>query len=269
MPMNLSLTTFFRALAAVVLMVSCWSAISRPRSAPVAAVVALAVVGLLLWQRRWLRARAARVIRAQPLPPHLRRKLLEAHPQLTDANARDVELGLRQFFDANARAEGRFVAMPSKAVDTLWHAFILHTRAYETFCQQAFGRLLHHTPAEALPGAGQRPQRSPVLSQGLSRAWYWACRDEHIDPNKPSRLPLLFALDASLGIASGYVYALDCKLLGADRGDTHCASDLGGGASCGGGGDGGGSSSDADGGGDGGGDGGSGGGGDGGGCGGD
>ena len=248
MPMNFSLTTFLRALAAVVLFVSCWSAISRPRSAPVAAVVALVVVGLLFWQRCWLRARAARVIRAQPLPPHLRRKLLNAHPQLTDANARDVERGLRQFFDANARAEGRFVAMPSKAVDTLWHAFILHTRAYETFCQQAFGRLLHHTPAEALPGAGQRPRRSPELVNGLSRAWHWACRDEGIDPKKPSRLPLLFALDASLGIAAGYVYALDCKLLGADQGNTHCAGDLGGGASCGGG-DVGGSSSDADGGG--------------------
>ncbi len=263
MPMNLSLTTLLRALAAVVLIVSCWSAISRPRSAPVAAVVATVVVGLLIWQRRWLRARAARVIRAQPLPPHLRRKLLEAHPQLTDANARDVEGGLRQFFDANARAEGRFVAMPSKAVDTLWHAFILHTRVYETFCQQAFGRLLHHTPAEALPGAGQRQSRSTVLGDGLARAWHWACRDEGIDPKKPSRLPLLFALDASLGIAAGYVYALDCKLLGADRGNTHCAGDLGSGASCGGG-DGGASSSDADGGGgDGGGDGG------GGGCGGD
>ncbi len=251
MPMTFSLTTLFRSLAAVVLIVSCWSAISRPRSAPVAAVVAMVVVGLLIWQRHWLRARSARVIRAQPLPPHLWRKLLETHPNLTEANARDVERGLRQFFDANARAEGRFVAMPSKVVDTLWHAFILHTRAYENFCQQAFGRLLHHTPAEALPGAGQRPRRSPVLAQGLSRAWYWACRDERIDPTKPARLPLLFSLDASLGIASGYVYALDCKLLGADRGDTHCASDLGGGASCGGG-DGSGSSSDADGGGDGG-----------------
>lgn len=252
--MNLSLTTLSRALAAFVLAVAWWSTIARQASPLVAIVFTLVVVGLLLGQRRWLRARATRVIREQPMPPHLRRKLLEAHPNLTEANARDVERALRQFFNANAHAEGRFVAMPSKVVDTLWHAFILHTRAYENFCHHAFGRLLHHTPAEALPCTGQRPSSSPVLRQGLSRAWHWACRDEHIDPKKPSRLPLLFALDASLGIAAGYVYALDCNLLGADRGTTHCASDLGGGAACGGG-DGGGSSSDADGG-DGGGDGG-------------
>ncbi len=266
--MNLSLPTLSRALAAFVLIVTWWSTISRHGSLLPAIVVTLVVAALLVGQRRWLRARSARVIRHQPLPPHLRRKLLEAYPNLTEANARDVERGLRQFFDANARAERHFVAMPSKVVDTLWHAFILHTRAYENFCHHAFGRLLHHTPAEALPSAGQRAGGSPLLQQGLSRAWHWACRGEGIDPKKPSRLPLLFALDASLGIAAGYVYALDCNLLGADRGSTHCASDLGGGASCGGsgGGDGGGSSSDADGG-----DGGDGGGGDGGGggCGGD
>jgi hypothetical protein len=144
-----------------------------------------------------------------------------------------VERGLRQFFGASARAQGRFVAMPSKVVDTLWHEFILHTRGYEVFCRQAFGRMLHHTPAEALPGAAAgRKVRSPTQHDGLRRAWYWACRDEGIDPRKPSRLPLLFALDATLGIAGGYVYALDCGLLGADRGGTHCASDLSSG--CGG-----------------------------------
>jgi hypothetical protein len=74
--------------------------------------------------------------------------------------------------------------------------------------------------------------RATTQRDGLRRAWYWACRAEGIDPRKPSRLPLLFALDATLGIAGGYVYALDCGLLGADRGTTHCAGDLSSG--CGG-----------------------------------
>ncbi|KQW37870.1 hypothetical protein [Rhizobacter sp. Root404] len=83
----------------------------------------------------------------------------------------------------------------------------------------------------ARTNALRRP-RATTQRDGLRRACYWACRAEGIDPRKPSRLPLLFALDATLGIAGGYVYALDCGLLGADRGTTHCAGDLSSG--CGG-----------------------------------
>ena len=224
-------------LAGLAICAAWWPVIfARPRGSP---VVALALTGLLvaavMLQARWSRAHALRVIGAHPFPAFLRQKLQAAHPGLDDAAARQVERGLRQFFVANARADGRFVAMPSKVVDTLWHEFILHTRGYEAFCRRAFGRMLHHTPAEALPAAGPGGVSAP-RHDGLRRAWVGACRDEHIDPAKPDRLPLLFALDATLGVAGGYVYALDCALLGPDRQGTHCAGDLGG-ASCGGSGD--------------------------------
>ena len=91
-------------------------------------------------------------------------------------------------------------------------------------------------------------QNAFVLRQGLRRAWWGACRDEGLNPRQPVQLPLLFALDAELGIPGGYRYVPDCRLLGADRGDTHCAAALACGGSSGGGNDG-----DADGGGDGGG----------------
>jgi hypothetical protein len=48
-------------------------------------------------------------------------------------------------------------------------------------------------------------------NDGLRRAWYWACRDEAIQPKSPSRLPLLFALDAKLQIENGYHYQADCR----------------------------------------------------------
>lgn len=181
------------------------------------------------WQV-WRRHAARRVIREHPLPPYLRDKLRAAYPQITPAQAVEVERGLRQFFQASAMARGRFVAMPSKVVDAMWHEFILHTRAYERFCRRAFGRLLHHTPAEALAA---EPDRADKNFQGLRRAWLWSCRDEGIDPRAPARLPTLFALDATLAIPGGYRYAPDCRRLGADRGDTHCATGFGCGSSCG------------------------------------
>ncbi len=37
---------------------------------------------------------------------------------------------------------------PSKRVDKAWHEFILHTRAYEAFCRERYGELIHHDPYE-------------------------------------------------------------------------------------------------------------------------
>src|SRR6476646_10603488 len=155
--MNLPLSTFALRLFAMALMLAVWwSLTSRPRPSPLPAIaLSLVIVALLVLHARWRKASALRVIREHAFPAFLGQKLLQAHPHLDAAAARRVERGLRQFFGASAQAQGRFVAMPSKVVDTLWHEFILHTRGYEAFCRQAFGRMLHHTPAEALapPGA--------------------------------------------------------------------------------------------------------------------
>ncbi|PZS17394.1 MAG: hypothetical protein DLM60_13820, partial [Pseudonocardiales bacterium] len=35
---------------------------------------------------------------------------------------------------------------PSELVDIGWHVFILHTRAYMTFCEGMAGHYIHHTP---------------------------------------------------------------------------------------------------------------------------
>ena len=58
-------------------------------------------------------------------------------------------------------------------------------------------------------------------------------RRGHRPARSPARLPTLFALDAALAIPGGYRYVLTAKLLGADRGDTHCATAIGCGSSCG------------------------------------
>lgn len=38
------------------------------------------------------------------------------------------------------------LGMYSEAVDQLWHAHLLCTRLYASFCEQFFGRFIHHTP---------------------------------------------------------------------------------------------------------------------------
>jgi len=36
---------------------------------------------------------------------------------------------------------------PSARVDLAWHEFILFTRTYANFCDQQFGKLIHHEPS--------------------------------------------------------------------------------------------------------------------------
>lgn len=235
--MRLSMATLVRALILSGILVAWVAALGgrggRAGSVPLAMLTTFVLIVVAVAHARWLKANACRVIRSYPFPGFLRDKLRATHPELDDAGLRNVERGLRQFFIASAQAGGRFVAMPSKVVDSLWHEYILYTRGYEAFCQKAFGRMLHHTPAEALPQDKGASSRQAQKFAGLRRAWYWSCKEEAIDPRKPSRLPLLFALDSSLAIAGGFAYVPDCSLLGADRGSTHCGTSFGCGSSCG------------------------------------
>ncbi len=185
----------------------------------------------LLWRRSAVRSRQQFIDNYQ-LPAGLLQRVRQTYPALDDKQLALVEAGLRQFFRCSLAANKQAVAMPSQVVDELWHNFILYTRNYQQFCQRAFGHYLHHTPAVVM--GGPRQQRGAIR-----RAWHLACKEEGIQPGKPSRLPLLFELDALLAIANGFVYRPDCRLPGVDNSGSYCGADLGsdsGCASCSGGG---------------------------------
>lgn len=182
-------------------------------------LIALTAVSVHFWLRA-RRAARADYIRSFAFPPGLFEKLMQKRPGLELKDRQLVARALRQFFLAHLKSGRKFVAMPSQIADDLWHEFILYTRHYQMFCNKAFGRYMHHTPAVAL-APGQRD------NAGLRRTWWHACVEENINPKKATRLPLLFALDAKLGIADGFVYALNCSVL-RRNGDTatHCAGDF-------------------------------------------
>lgn len=191
---------------------------------PVVALLVVLVPGLGLWLalRAWEISLRRQFVREAPLPRFLGAKLSERYPQLSPRDTELVLRGLRQFFMAHLRSGRAFVAMPSRVVDTAWHEFILHTRGYEQWCDTAFGRLLHHSPAEVLGRDARR-------NDGLRRVWFWACKEESIDPRQPSRLPLLFALDRKFGIPGGFHYVPDCREIDRQSGsDAYCGTSFGG-----------------------------------------
>ncbi len=188
----------------------------------VAATLILSIALLILWTR-WRNAARADYIRTYMFPKGIFEKLQARRPELTLKDCQLTAHALRQYFLAYLKSGCKFVSMPSQVADDLWHELILYTRHYEVFCDKAFGRFMHHTPAVVL-GADRQD------NTGLRRVWWFACLEENINPRQPTRLPLLFALDTKLNIPDGFRYAPNCGELRLkdDRssGTTHCGGDF-------------------------------------------
>jgi hypothetical protein len=179
-------------------------------SIPILLLLGLVIIVAFIALKAWTSARQlkrAEFIRTYRWPPGLLDKLEKHHDGFARKQSALVSQGLRQFFLAYLEGGLKYVAMPSQAADDLWHEFILYTREYRDFCDKAFGTFLHHSPAVVL-----KPDQKKD-NTGLRRVWWQCCKQENIDPAKPSRLPLLFALDTKLKLANGYHYTPDCAQL--------------------------------------------------------
>ena len=150
-------------------------------------------------------------------PKKVSENIIKTYPHLSNSEVHLVFKGLREYFHICNIAGDNMVSMPSQVVDVAWHEFILFTKKYESFCQNALGRFLHHTPAEAM-------QSKTLAQDGIKTAWKISCEREKIDINNPEKLPLLFALDAMLNIDDGFKYTLNCM---GKNGSEFCASDIG------------------------------------------
>ncbi|AWB68228.1 hypothetical protein C2869_18215 [Saccharobesus litoralis] len=155
-------------------------------------------------------------INSYSFPDAINSKLKSKYSFLSEKDLSQVQQGLRDWFYVCNAACNKPVSMPSQVVDDAWHEFILYTKLYAKFCQGAFGQFLHHTPAEAM--------LSPTKAQqGIKRAWRIACKRDKINPHKPSRLPLLFAIDKQLNIPNGFYYSKNCTR---SKNNEQCANSI-------------------------------------------
>lgn len=106
--------------------------------------------------------------------------------------------GLMAFFDCVARS-GKPCALPSKAADSVWHAWKSMAPAdLAAFCTRHFGRPIPHTEA-----ADMKAEMAGALANSLVHAR----RAEGLDP-AGRNVPRLFSLDRRLGMPGGYAYRL-------------------------------------------------------------
>jgi hypothetical protein len=241
---------------------------------PIVIGIFIGVVALIVWaklrdraQKNAKREAQRRFIETYAFPAALKQKLYAAFPTLSTAQIEQILEGLRQWFALLHNHRSQKFGMPSKAVDTAWHEFILMTRQYQSFCDNAFGKYLHHAPNL---GGGERSGEDLALARTYALAPVTAILAGGAALGAASATGL-FDIDRALGIEGGYVYddALRTEMMkrhaasqqpgvdggswtssesnrhdeqgghGIDSGDSSSGSSDGGGSS-GGGGDGGG-----------------------------
>ena len=137
-------------------------------------------------------------------PPGMIDRALARCPE--SARAAVLEAGLRQFFLAAAADPDLRASMPSRVVDEAWHEFITFTRAYDEFCQRAFGRFLHHEPEYLMDVSEATANQTTVLLG----TWRTACLSAGLDPDTTRTAPILFAADSWAGIDGARTYVATC-----------------------------------------------------------
>jgi len=143
------------------------------------------------------------------------------------------------FLDLCARSDE--MLSPPPDVDAAWHAFVLHSRDYEAYCSERYGRVIHHQPSgEPDPAAYRRAyeRRREYTSGTGPDPMLWAVPvaigtsesggSEGSAPGEPSTADP----DGFGGEASGdSIGSTDSGSSGGDSGGSSC-----GGSGCGGGG---------------------------------
>ncbi len=90
-------------------------------------------------------------------------------------------------------------ALPSKAADSVWHAWLrMSPASLDAFCEKHFGGTIPHLETAAMP---------VPMGVGLANCLVAARKREGINPEGPE-LPKLFAADRRLRMPDGYAYVV-------------------------------------------------------------
>ncbi|ENW98736.1 hypothetical protein F900_02819 [Acinetobacter modestus] len=129
------------------------------------------------------------------------KELQQKYPVLNLKQRQLIEQGFKDYLALQVLQKQAY-AMPSHAVDELWHVMLKYPIQYQQLCQQTIGRTLHHSPYEATT----KPEEQ---AQQLFEAWKYSCMLHGYNPRNTMQLPRLFAIDQALGWENGQLFELE------------------------------------------------------------
>ena len=128
-------------------------------------------------------------------------KLKQQYPELSLKQRRLIELGFKDYLALHVMQKQAY-AMPSHAVDALWHVMLQYPIQYQQLCEQTIGRTLNHSPYDGTT----RPEEQ---AKQLFEAWKYSCMLHGYNPSNTMQLPRLFAIDQALNWNNGQYFELE------------------------------------------------------------
>ena len=166
------------------------------------------------------------------IDPMFWNKLKQQYPELSLKQRRLIELGFKDYLALHVMQKQAY-AMPSHAVDALWHVMLQYPIQYQQLCEQTIGQTLNHSPYDGTT----RPEEQV---KQLFEAWKYSCMLHGYNPRNTMQLPRLFVVDQVLGWEHGQSFELAqmtkdfAKYMQSQSSSSSCGSSC---SSCGGGGD--------------------------------
>lgn len=131
----------------------------------------------------------------------------QLYPQVSIRERRLIEQGFKDYLALHVMHRYAF-AMPSHAVDALWHVMLEFPAEYEKLCQQAIGRPLTHKPYTVDENPHIQALNQQQQQRQLFNTWNVGCKLGGFNPRNSPTLPRLFAIDNALNWGGATVFSL-------------------------------------------------------------
>lgn len=161
----------------------------------VSVLVSIALIGSYV--SGLFKAAKLRRIDALRIEPMIWQQFKQLYPQISLSERRLIEQGFKDYLAIHV-LERRAYAMPSHAVDALWHVLLEFPLQYRQLCKHTLGRELQHQPYAVASAPSVAVQQ-----QQLASSWRMSCRLHGLNPASTLQLSRLFAIDAVLNWAGG------------------------------------------------------------------
>lgn len=135
------------------------------------------------------------------IDPMFWNKLKQQYPELSLKQRRLIELGFKDYLALHVMQKQGY-AMPSHAVDLLWHTLLEHPQYYKQLCKETLGRALKHQPYDHTIAL-------EVQRQQLFESWRYSCMLHEFNPRNSTQMPRLFAIDRALNWNNGQYFELE------------------------------------------------------------
>lgn len=189
-------------------------------------IISITIIGVWLNKLKNIQ-KSLKALNEWQVPQQHLHQLKLSFPELSTQQQDWIVEGFKDYLAMHVWRE-QHLAMPSYAVDQLWHSLLTDPVGYRALCLKILGRELKHIEYDENNDVPVKARQDAYF-----QAWCMSCKVNALEARSTSVLPRLFAVDYVLGLKQNPENDLEMNLADlkqyiADNNKSSC----GGGSSC-------------------------------------